>query len=287
MTIKGAIWYQGESNTRYPDTYRCLFQAMISDWRQKWYAGSSQQTNPLFPFGFVQISTSSKLKIGFINKYPNIRWHQTNDVGYVPNAGMPNVFMAVTLDLPDEKSPWNPIHPRYKQDVAARLVQAASVVAYQEKGLIYQGPFPTKFTVDSYAGTIEVQYNNKGSGAVRLVGPRNNTFEVCCSNCTECQDGDTWIGTTEIAVTGLHSIRMNYTCEDLDAVAIRYLWRDYPCTFKRCPVYNQDGFLPAPPFWLSLNYTANSAVHFGGIKLLICFCHVFLFACFYFPLGRY
>ncbi|XP_072013829.1 sialate O-acetylesterase-like [Amphiura filiformis] len=293
MTIKGAIWSQGESNARDPDTYRCHFQAMISDWRQKWYAGSSQQTNPLFPFGFVQIGTSWLPQLGVlrdrypVNYYKNIRWHQTNDVGYVPNAGMPNVFMAVAIDLTDFESPWNPIHPRYKQDVAARLVQAARVVAYQEKGLIYQGPFPTKFVVDSQAGTIKVQYKNKGSEPVRLVGPRNNTFEVCCSNCTVCQDGDTWIGTTGIAVTGLHSIRMNYTCKDLDPVAMRYLWRDYPCTYKKCLVYNKDSFLPAPPFVLPLDYTFNSAVHYGGLKFLICFCHVILFVCFYFPLGIY
>ncbi|XP_072013844.1 sialate O-acetylesterase-like [Amphiura filiformis] len=291
MTIKGAIWYQGESNTFLgTDTYSCFFQAMISDWRQKWYAGSSQQTNPLFPFGFVQISTSWVPQFGVINNYPVIRWHQTNDVGYVPNAGMPNVFMAVALDLSDPESPYGAIHPRYKQDVAARLVQAARVVAYQEKGVIYQGPFPTKFNVDSQEETIDVQYNNKGSGPIRLVGPLNNTFEVCCSNYTECQENDTWIDTTVTALTGLYSIRMNYTCEDLDAVAIRYLWSDYPCTFKNCPVYNQDGFLPAPPFWLPLDYSVsigNSAVKFGGFKFLICFCHVFLFACFYFPLGRY
>ena len=45
----------GEANTPDPSTYRCLFQAMISDWRYKWYEGSGQQTNPYFPFGFVQV----------------------------------------------------------------------------------------------------------------------------------------------------------------------------------------------------------------------------------------
>ncbi|XP_072013827.1 sialate O-acetylesterase-like [Amphiura filiformis] len=252
MTIKGAIWYQGEANTIAPENYRCLFQAMISDWRYKWYAGSAQQTDPYFPVGFVQLCTSGVPQIGEIGNYPITRWHQTDDVGYVPNAGMPNVFMAVALDLSDLESPFGPIHPRYKQDVAARLVQAARVVAYQEKGLIYQGPFPTKFTVDSQEGTIDVHYDNAGSGYVHLVGPLTNTFEVCCSKSTSCQDNDTWIGTTVTAVTGLHSLRMTYTCLGYKPVAIRYLWRDYACTYKKCTVYNQGGFLPAPPFWLPL-----------------------------------
>jgi hypothetical protein len=35
---------------------------------------------------------------------PWIRWHQTFDVGYAPNNVVPKVFMAVTLDLPDDNS---------------------------------------------------------------------------------------------------------------------------------------------------------------------------------------
>ena len=40
--------------------------------------------------------------------YPNIRWHQTADTGFVPNARMQKTFMAVAMDLPDEKSPYKP-----------------------------------------------------------------------------------------------------------------------------------------------------------------------------------
>ena len=77
MTIKGAIWYQGEANSRKslsiqqeminnyqacdiqfagaPETYHCTFPAMIDDWREKWYAATMQQTDELFGFGFVQV----------------------------------------------------------------------------------------------------------------------------------------------------------------------------------------------------------------------------------------
>ena len=68
------------------------------------------------------------------------------------------------------------IHPRYKQDVAARLAHTARSVVYKEKGLHYQGPFPTKFRVDNQ--TIEILYQNEGSGSIRLVGSLTNTFEV-------------------------------------------------------------------------------------------------------------
>ncbi len=73
MTIKGAIWYQGESNAGAvainvgrkhllliltagdPGNYHCNFPAMIDDWRIKWNIFSQQQTDPLFGFGFVQV----------------------------------------------------------------------------------------------------------------------------------------------------------------------------------------------------------------------------------------
>ncbi len=38
---------------------------------------------------------------------PNLRWQQTANYGYVPNKKMPNVFMAVAMDLPDFNSPYD------------------------------------------------------------------------------------------------------------------------------------------------------------------------------------
>ncbi|XP_057294535.1 sialate O-acetylesterase-like [Hydractinia symbiolongicarpus] len=54
-TIFGVIWYQGESNTPDPDTYNCTFPAMIAGWRKEWYKSTEKSTDPMFPFGFVQV----------------------------------------------------------------------------------------------------------------------------------------------------------------------------------------------------------------------------------------
>ena len=64
MTIFGAIWYQGESNSNAPNTYNCTFPAMIDDWRQKWFLGSDGNTNKTFPFGFVQVVTTFLMFVG-------------------------------------------------------------------------------------------------------------------------------------------------------------------------------------------------------------------------------
>lgn len=107
MTIKGAIWYQGEENAKYhQDKYNCSFPAMIDDWRKAFHKGSGGQTALDFPFGFVQLSTCTKGSTD--DGFPNIRWHQTADIGFVPNSRMKKTFMAVALDLPDEFSPLGP-----------------------------------------------------------------------------------------------------------------------------------------------------------------------------------
>ena len=56
MTIYGVIWYQGETNALLnSNPYKCMFPAMIDDWRAKWYEGTRGNTDKVFPFGFVQV----------------------------------------------------------------------------------------------------------------------------------------------------------------------------------------------------------------------------------------
>uniref|UniRef100_A0A8C5QMY8 Sialic acid acetylesterase n=1 Tax=Leptobrachium leishanense TaxID=445787 RepID=A0A8C5QMY8_9ANUR len=158
MTIKGAIWYQGEQNTGMnTNLYNCTFPAMIENWRQSFHEGSSGQTDRHFPFGFVQLSTCQKSRDP--DNYPVIRWHQSADYGFVPNQKMLNTFMAVAMDLGDEKSPYGSVHPRDKQTVAYRLYLGARAVAYGDKSASYKGPFPERMDVDYTASCINITYD--------------------------------------------------------------------------------------------------------------------------------
>uniref|UniRef100_A0A2C9LRX1 Sialate O-acetylesterase domain-containing protein n=1 Tax=Biomphalaria glabrata TaxID=6526 RepID=A0A2C9LRX1_BIOGL len=107
MTIYGAIWYQGESDSSgvARDKYNCTFPTMIKDWRSNWNRASNGQTSNTFPFGFVQLAPNHPSP-GPTAGFADIRWHQTVDRGDVPNPDMPNVFMAVAMDLPDFNSPY-------------------------------------------------------------------------------------------------------------------------------------------------------------------------------------
>ncbi|XP_034556643.1 sialate O-acetylesterase [Notolabrus celidotus] len=246
MTIKGALWYQGERNANYhQDKYNCSFPTMIDDWRMAFHEGSGGQTAPDFPFGFVQLSTYQR---GTMNEgFPNIRWHQTADKGYVPNAQMQRTFMAVALDLPDKTSPYGTIHPRDKQDVAFRLTLGARAVAYHEKGVPFLGPFPEQILYSGFY--VYINYDQTISYT-----SSNYTFEICCSlDPAQCGPQSQWVPSpiTQWSPTTL-KLR-TYLCP-LPAVvtAVRYAWRDWPCDFKACPIYSANKVLPAPPFLIHL-----------------------------------
>ncbi|KAI4892158.1 hypothetical protein NFI96_026126, partial [Prochilodus magdalenae] len=249
MTMKGAIWYQGEANADvtnvFQDQILYAFDLpsndydITQDWRMAFHQGSEGQTAQDFPFGFVQLCTYRKTaRDGF----PEIRWHQTADYGFAPNERMKKTFMAVAMDLPDEKSPWGSIHPRDKQDVAFRLVLGARAVAYKENGVSFQGPFPSKVWINPTSLNITFDQVIKATRS-------NSTFEICCSKEKKpCDAGSAWLP-APMQEQGSNAVLVSIADCPFDNVAgLRYAWTDWPCAFKACPIYSADGVLPAPPF---------------------------------------
>ena len=86
---------------------------MIADWRAQWHVATGGQTDPQFPFGFVVLSTwgdTANTTCGNGNAMSScpvaaVRWNQLAGYGVVPNAAMPNTFMAVAVDWGDPTSP--------------------------------------------------------------------------------------------------------------------------------------------------------------------------------------
>lgn len=253
MTIKGAIWYQGEANARRNrDLYNCTFPNMIKDWRKSWLEGTGGHTDDLFPFGFVQLaSVTSTPENGM---FPMVRWHQTADFGYVPNSAMPKTFMAAALDLADPQSPYGSVHIRDKEDVGKRLSSAALHHVFKV-GPDEEGPHPVAAVQD--LGYVVLKYS---SDNLVIDGGAENNFEVCCrdSNCDVSdlsEHGmDEWLasgindyGTDTIQISGQN-------CDDkLGVKRIRYAWKSTPCEFKKCQLYSKQGF-PAPPFVIDVTH---------------------------------
>ena len=116
-TMKGVIWYQGESNAEKAFLYRSLFPAMVKSWRDDWKQGD-------FPFYYVQIAPHK-------GQNPDIREAQLLSLGKINNSGM-----VVTTDVGNETN----IHPIDKQTVGYRLALIARAKTYSENKLVYSGP---------------------------------------------------------------------------------------------------------------------------------------------------
>ncbi|KAK0044692.1 sialate O-acetylesterase [Biomphalaria pfeifferi] len=250
MTIYGAIWYQGESDSGgvARDKYNCTFPTMIKDWRSNWNRASNGQTSATFPFGFVQLAPNHPSP-GPTAGFADIRWHQTGDRGDVPNPGLPNVFMAVAMDLPDFNSPYGSIHPRYKRDIGTRLALSGLAVAYHQSG-IFQGPLPTGSHA-SASGLI-VDYGNTW----RLHVVINDGFEVQCAHLR-------WVADPIVAHTNTTVTLKPNICHTGEKITgLRYAWSESPCALHRCAIYETSHNLPGPPFISYADFDPNGKPYF-------------------------
>ncbi len=137
-TLKGVIWYQGESNSSRAIQYRKLFPALIKSWRAEWKSE--------FPFYFVQIAPHHQ-------QLPEIREAQFMTLRSVPNTGM-----AVITDAGDSLD----IHPRNKEIVGRRLSLWALNKVYGKKDSIFSGPLYRRIRKEN--GSIRVYFDHTEKG---------------------------------------------------------------------------------------------------------------------------
>lgn len=146
FTIKGVLWYQGESNESRAYQYRKAFPLMITDWRK-------QFNEPALPFYFVQLSTYGSAKA---NSNNGSRWGELRE-SQTATLSLPNTGMAVTTDI------GNPIdiHPKNKQDVGKRLAAIALHNLYAQSGE-YTGPMYQSMKVEG--NKIIIHFSHADSG---------------------------------------------------------------------------------------------------------------------------
>ncbi|GAA4793308.1 sialate O-acetylesterase [Olivibacter ginsenosidimutans] len=212
--IKGAIWYQGESNADRAVAYRELFPAMIKDWRKKWNIGD-------FPFYFVQLAN-------FMKKEPEpaaSNWAMLREAQTYA-LKLPHTGMAVIADIGEEKD----IHPKNKQDVGKRLALQALKSTYGEK-IVAQGPILKSYKIKGNEVTLDfdvapqdlVLKGIEGAHAFAVAG-EDKQFHWADVK----QEGSKLIvRSTQVA----------------HPVALRYAWANNP----NAVLFNTEG-LPASPF---------------------------------------
>ncbi|MCX6996893.1 MAG: 9-O-acetylesterase [Kiritimatiellaeota bacterium] len=148
--IKGALFYQGETNGSEEDGYYHKMRALIGGWRKAWNQGD-------FPFYFVQLPNYSNPG----NKPEGgDGWAKTR-MGQFKALAIPNTGMAVTIELADVGNPGN-VHPGNKRDVGERLALWALAKDYGQKNLVFSGPLYREMKIEN--NKIRLVFDSVGSG---------------------------------------------------------------------------------------------------------------------------
>ena len=155
LAIRGAIWYQGESNQERAIQYRTIFPGMIQDWRNTWNQGD-------FPFYFVQLAPYT-----YANEHTSA---ELREAQFLTLSKLRNTGMAVILDIGNPKD----IHPTNKRDVGKRLALWALARDYG-KELVYSGPLYREQSVEG--ASIRIHFDHVGSGLVAREGDLTH-FEI-------------------------------------------------------------------------------------------------------------
>lgn len=214
LAIKGAIWYQGESNAGRAAQYQRLLPAMIADWRQNF-------GQPDFSFFIVQLASfSARHPQPVEDAWAELREAQTLTVKRVPKTGL-----ALAIDVGDARD----IHPKDKQTVGYRLALAAMHVAYGQD-LPYSGPVFKSSRRDGH--TLRLRFDHAGFG-LETRGGRLAGFQVAGAD-RKFAWADAKIEGNEVVVSAAGV---------LDPMFVRYAWDTDP----EATLYNGAG-LPTVPF---------------------------------------
>merc|ERR1719270_2395870 len=247
ISIKGALWYQGEANSFLSsnrDKYQCTFPAMINEWRKIW--STNTPTSEDFPFGFMQLSTWDANNAG--PGFPVIRWHQTADQGYVPNEILKNVFMGVAIDTYDEESG---IHPRNKQLTSKRLAVAGLNVAYGMTDYPTNGPYPEVWNIVQLEDGIQVDILYDKPFKWNVV--ESEGFYACClASVYDCNTRNgAWDKLKEGSVVAT-DISLSMTIPSC-STGLAYLWETTPVLgTKAAPMYADDAYELPGATWIKV-----------------------------------
>jgi sialate O-acetylesterase len=214
LAIKGAIWYQGESNAGRAWQYRTLLPAMIQDWRAHFGVGD-------FPFYIVQLAAWQQSA----NQPRENDWAELREAQALTAQKLPNCGLAVAIDIGDAGD----IHPKDKLDVGRRLALCALANAYG-KPIEWSGPWYK--SMEAAGKAIRLHFAHVGDGLVAK-GDKLQGFAVAGE--------DRKFVWAEAAIEG--DTVLVSSPKVAHPVAVRYAWDINPV----CNLFNQEG-LPAVPF---------------------------------------
>lgn len=212
-TLKGFLFYQGESNTARGAQYRTLFPAMIKEWRALWGQGD-------IPFLFIQLP-----RFATKTRY----WYELREAQHLASLHVKNTGMVVAFDQGNPRD----IHPVVKDTVGWRLSRLALGKVYGKK-IAYRGPSFRKMT-KSTGGELLLHFADAGAGLVAKDGARLLTGFTVAG-----RDGKFY--PAEAVIEGRDRVRVK-SPQVPQPVDVRYLW----VNSADANFFNKEGF-PAIPF---------------------------------------
>tara|TARA_B100000767_G_scaffold274575_1_gene308038 strand:- start:3508 stop:4947 length:1440 start_codon:yes stop_codon:yes gene_type:complete len=218
--IRGAIWYQGESNVGRANNYTKLMNNMINGWRSQWNQGP-------FPFYFVQIAPN-----GAGGKTNNSNQAYLREAQLLTMLQTENTGMAVTLDIGSEYT----VHPPEKILVGKRLAYWALAKDYNLGGISFSGPVYKSLDIKGDKVIVNFDYAQNGITSYNkpIVG-----FEIAGSNKVFYK-----ANAKVIRGYGSNRSKLEVSSDSVEnPVAVRYGWKNY----LKGNLYNSQG-LPASSF---------------------------------------
>jgi sialate O-acetylesterase len=217
--LRGALWYQGESNTGEPEPYRDLLRAYRDDLRAHFDAGLSLLVVQLANFGDAPLQPGE-------SGWAALREAQREVAGEDPRSGI-----AVTIDIGDRYD----IHPPNKQEAGRRLARVARRVVYGEQ-LPPSGP--VALSAHREGDVVTVHFGDIERGLVAHGGLGPVGFELCGPTSASCRYADARIDGERVVLRGENAAT---------ATRVRHAWADSPIV----TLYDGNG-LPAGPFQIDI-----------------------------------
>ena len=245
--IKGAIWYQGESNAEKSYRYRELMEGMILDWRSLWGYD--------FPFYITQIAGYKA-----VSENPGeFSWAELREAQALATETVAKIGMACIIDIGEAED----VHPVRKREVGERLANLALANDYGKK-VPTDGPRFKSYTIDKNG--IVIKFSNAAGGLKAIpsgdfaedrYGKKAMGFSIVKQAESGKLTGFQIAGADHIwhwADAEIAGDTVIVSCPDVPhPVAVRYGWADNPV----CNLFNSEG-LPAWPFrtddWPGLTY---------------------------------
>lgn len=216
FAIRGAVWYQGESNEARAEQYKILLPTMIRAWRERWAEGN-------FPFGIVQLPNYRAVQA----EPTEAPWSFLRDAQRRTAMKTPNTGLIVTIDIGEA----NDIHPKNKLDVGNRMAWWALHDVYKKAAP--KSPLLTKSEIKH--GKIVLTFDNVGNGLKVKDGDKLDEFALA-------GEDKKWRW-AEARIVGKNKVEV-WSPEVPKPLAVRYAFNSNP----KHPNLVNDAGLPAEPF---------------------------------------